>query len=71
MTIILSFSDTASRGSKNFSQLPVVAGVACLDCSGDVNLEKNVLPEDPLGARCDLLTCSSPFTYLQSWYDTG
>jgi hypothetical protein len=28
---------------------------AAYDCSGEVNLENNVLPQDPLGARCALL----------------
>jgi hypothetical protein len=41
------------RGMQSFSHLsavPVVAGVACLDardCSGEVNLEKNILSKDP------------------------
>jgi hypothetical protein len=37
---------------------------SCVFCSDEVNLEKNVLPEDPLGARCALL-CSS------ARYDAG
>jgi hypothetical protein len=44
---------------------------AAKDCSGEVNLEKNVLPEDPLGARCALLLSSSPFAWLQPRYDAG
>jgi hypothetical protein len=58
-----------------FSQLstvPVVAVVECLDavqlrrdCSGEVNLEDNILPENPLGAHCALLLCFSPFAWLQ------
>jgi hypothetical protein len=43
---------------------------AASDCSGEVNLETNILPEDPLGAHCALL-CSSSFTWLQLRYDTG
>jgi hypothetical protein len=44
---------------------------AAQDCSADVNLEKNVLPEDPLGACCALLLCSSPFARSQPQYDPG
>jgi hypothetical protein len=44
---------------------------AVKDCSGEVNLEKNILPEDPFGAHCAVLLCSSPFTWLQCQYDSG
>jgi hypothetical protein len=72
-------ADAAQQGPLGFSHMsavPVVAGFACRDtvylrdCSGEVNLEKNVLPEDPLGARCDLL-CSSIFAWLQPGHDSG
>lgn len=55
---------------------PSVCSVCgCRGCvswrSAPVNLEKNVLPEDPLGARCVLLFCSSPFVRLQPQYEAG
>jgi hypothetical protein len=53
------------------SAVLVVAGVAYLDTLQlcEVNLEMNVLPEDPLGARAYFL--SSSFVWVQSRYDAG
>jgi hypothetical protein len=53
-------ADAAARGAASFSHMsavPVVVGVFVLtyNCSGEVNLEKNFLPEGPLGDRCALL----------------
>jgi hypothetical protein len=54
------------------SAVPVVAGVACRDASAAAYdcLEKNFLPEDPLGVRRAPLPCSS-FIWLQPRYDAG
>jgi hypothetical protein len=57
----------------------VVCGCWCLslrstaayDCCSEVNLEKNVLPEDALGARCAFLHCSSSLSWPQPQYDAG
>jgi hypothetical protein len=41
------------------------------DCSGEVNLEKNVHPGDTLGTRCAFILCRFPFACLQLRDDAG
>jgi hypothetical protein len=44
---------------------------AAYDCSVQVNLANNLLPENLLGARCAVLLCCSPLARLQPRYDAG